>query len=68
MSRIGNFLIVGWNALCVTFALVLLGSVGGCTDSTGTVEQAKRDEVGDKVVQDKMREFMLKKSGPVHKK
>jgi hypothetical protein len=48
--------------------MAFLGTVGGCGDSTGTVEQAKRDEAGDKVVQDKMREFMSKKGGATHKK
>ncbi len=44
MSRIGKFLAVGWTCLCVTLAMAFLGTVGGCSDSTGTIEQAKRDE------------------------
>jgi hypothetical protein len=41
---------------------------GGCSDSTGTIEQAKRDEATDGLVQDKMKDFMSKKGGyPKHK-
>ncbi|MGO9470414.1 MAG: hypothetical protein ACLQIB_42090 [Isosphaeraceae bacterium] len=68
MSRIGKFLAVGWTGLCVTLAMAFLGTVEGCSDSTGTIEQAKRDEAVDQVVQDKMKDFMSKKGGPPQKK
>ncbi len=68
MSRIGRLLAVGWTCLCLGFATAFLGTAGGCSDSTGTVEQAKRDEAADQVVQDKMREFMSKKGGAPQKK
>ncbi len=68
MSRIGRFLAVGWTGLCVTLAMAFLGTIGGCSDSTGTIEQAKRDDAVDQVVQDKMKDFMSKKGGAAQKK
>ena len=67
MRQIGRFLAVGWTALCLTSAIGFLGASGGCSDSTGTIEQAKRDEAVDQVVQDKMKDFMSKKGAPSKK-
>jgi hypothetical protein len=68
MFRIGKYFALGWTGLCLTLAMAFVGAAGGCSDSSGTVEQAQRDDAGDKVVQDKMREFMAKKGGAPKKK
>jgi hypothetical protein len=61
MKRAGRILAALAMALSFTFIIGTLGSAGGCSRSSGTLEQATRDEAADKVGQDKMREFMQKK-------
>jgi hypothetical protein len=61
MKRAGSVVAALAIALFFTFMIVTLGSVTGCSGSSGTIEQAERNDEADKVVQDKMREYMSKK-------
>ncbi len=62
MKRAGT--ILGALAIVASFTFMIgaLLSAGGCGGSSGTIEQAGRDEAADKVAQDGMREFMSKKT------
>jgi hypothetical protein len=68
MKRAGT--ILGALSFVVSFILVIgaLGSSGGCSGSSDSIEQAPRNEEADKVAQDKMREFMSKKPAPSGKR
>ncbi len=68
MRATGKFLALGWTGLSLALPVALVGAAGGCSEPPGTVEQATRDEAGDKVVQDKMREFMSKKGAAPQKR
>ena len=62
MNRAGRVLAALAMVVSLTFIIGALGSVGGCSSgSTGTIEQASKDEAADKVGQDKMKEFMQNK-------
>jgi len=61
MKRAGRILAALAIVLSFIFIIGALGSAGGCGGSSGTIEQAGRDEAADKVAQDKMRAYMQNK-------
>jgi hypothetical protein len=60
MKRPGRILAALAMVFSFIFIIGALGSAGGCSGSSGTIEQATRDEAADQVAQDKMREYMTK--------
>jgi len=62
MMRVGRILAALAMALSFSFVAGTLVSTGGCSGSSGTLGQAERDEAGEKVLQEKMQEYMAKKA------
>ena len=50
-------------SISLSFVIGVLGSAGGCSDTGGSGDQVKPDPEKDQAVQDKMKEFMAKKTG-----
>lgn len=65
MNRVGRFLAAFAMALSFTFTVGTLVSAGGCSGSSGTFGQAERNEEGQKLLQDRMKENMAKRNGPM---
>jgi hypothetical protein len=60
MTRSGRFLAAIATVLALVVVVGTLGSAGGCSDP-GTLPRTGRDDTGDKVAQDKMRDYMQQK-------
>ena len=58
MTRSARILAVIATILPLVGAAASVVPAGGCSGPEGPLPQAERDEAGDKVAQDKMREFM----------
>jgi hypothetical protein len=62
MRRTGRVIAGFAVALTFAFSAGTLATAPGCSGSSGTIGQSARNEEADKVGQDKMKEYMAKKT------